>query len=175
MKNNHSTLLSFQLGEGTDHQGRLISDIWGFNEFWLEHDHKYIQWLFPIDIQTKFNKHAPILTENDRAEFSSSEMLQKTQRKSLELMLRFFGLHWEGEEIVPTAQLNIRDHIWLKRGGHNHLRISRIIRSLALCGQHQLSFKFKQAIVKAALEHGKVSEESLDYWLKAGHGLGVVN
>ena len=159
-------LIAFQLGEGTDSQGRKITEIWALNDFWLEHDHKYIQWLFPIDTQTKFNRHAPVLSANDIAAFMASDELQHVQRKSLELMLRFFGMNFQGDEIIPTEQLNIRDHIWLKRGGHNHLRISRIIRSLALCGQPQLSLKFQQAMVMAAQEYGEVSEESLNYWLQ---------
>ncbi|WP_418642379.1 opioid growth factor receptor-related protein [Vibrio chaetopteri] len=171
MKTEQSVLIAFQLGKGTDHQGRFISEIWDFNSFWLEHDHKYIQWLFPIDAQTKFNRHAPVLTTDDRAAFFESEVLQQAQRKSLDLLLHFFGLQWQEGEIFPSAQLNIREHIWLKRGGHNHLRISRIIRSLALCGQHKLSYQFQQAVIKVAKEYGEVSEESMGYWFKAATDL----
>lgn len=38
----------------------------------------------------------------------------------------------------------------LKHGGHNHLRISRIIRSLALCGQHELSNQFQKTMLETA-------------------------
>jgi hypothetical protein len=171
MKTEQSALNAFQLGKGTDHQGRFISEIWDFNSFWLEHDHKYIQWLFPIETQTKFNRHAPVLTTDDRAAFFESEVLQQAQRTSLDLLLHFLGLQWQEGEIVPSAQLNIREHIWLKRGGHNHLRISRIIRSLALCGQYELSNQFQQAVIKVAKEYGEVCEESIDYWFKAGDDL----
>ncbi len=162
-----STITDFQLGKIPDSQGRFIQDIWQLNDFWLEHDHKYVQWLFPIDSQTKFNRHAPILTPEVQAAFKSSEQLKQAQKKSLDLMLRFFGMQWQGGAIVPCEQLNIRDHIWLKRGGHNHLRISRIIRSLSLCDQLELSVQFQQAMLKAAEQYGEVSDESKGYWRSA--------
>ncbi len=161
-----SVLTDFQLGQGTESQGRTIEEIWALNDFWLEHDHKYIQWLFPIDTQTKFNRHAPVLTQDDILAFSHSDALKSAQRQSLSVMLRFFGMKWQGVDIVPMEQLNIRDHIWLKHGGHNHLRISRIIRSLALCGQAELSSKFQRAMLEAAEQFGEVSEESKEYWGK---------
>ncbi|EGU0150143.1 hypothetical protein JFQ72_004389 [Vibrio parahaemolyticus] len=162
-----SILISFQLGKTVDSQGRTINDIWAFNDFWLEHDHSYIQWLFPIDSQTKFNRHAPILTTEDISAFRQFDSLKEAQLKSLSVMLGFLGMQWQGDEIIPTPILNIRDHIWLKHGGHNHLRISRIIRSLALCGQLELSELFQQAMLDAAKQYGEVSEESKAYWIKA--------
>lgn len=162
-----SALIDFQLGQETDSQGRTIGEVWALNNFWLEHDHKYIQWLFPIDTQTKFNRHAPVLTQDDILAFKGSDALQNAQQQSLTVMLRFFGMQWRGDEIVPTEQLNIRDHIWLKRGGHNHLRISRIIRSLMLCGQPKLSVMFQRAMIDTAEQFGEVSEESKGYWLNA--------
>ncbi len=160
-----SLILKFQLGEGVDSQGRTICEIWSLNNFWLEHDHKYIQWLFPIDTQTKFNLHAPCLTPEDMAIFSNSEVLKQAQQKSLSIMLRFFGMQQDGNRIFATDHLNIRDHIWLKHGGHNHLRISRIIRSLMLCGQRELSVLFQQAMLDTAEQFGEVSNVTKEYWL----------
>jgi hypothetical protein len=162
-----STITDFQLGKISDNQGRFIHDIWQLNDFWLEHDHKYVQWLFPIDSQTKFNRHAPMLSLEDQAAFKGSSELKHAQKKSLDLMLRFFGMRWEGGVIVPVEQLNMREHIWLKRAGHNHLRISRIIRSLSLCDQFELSVQFQQAMLDAAEQYGEVCEESKGYWRSA--------
>ncbi len=162
-----STIIEFQLAKGTDSQGRTIDEIWSLNDFWLEHDHKYIQWLFPIDSQTKFNRHAPMLTPADMEAFSKSEILKQAQRNSLSIMLRFFGMQQVGNIIVPTEHLNIRDHIWLKHGGHNHLRISRIIRSLMLCGQPELSLLFQRSMLETAEKFGEVSEITKEFWLNS--------
>lgn len=161
------TIIEFQLGKGTDSQGRTIDEIWSLNDFWLEHDHKYIQWLFPIDTQNKFNRHAPILTLEDRKAFSRSEALKQAQRNSLSMMLRFFGMLQVGSRILASEQLNIRDYIWLKHGGHNHLRISRIIRSLMLCGQAELSIQFQESMIETAEQFGEVSKVTKEFWLKA--------
>ncbi len=162
-----STIVAFQLGKASDLQGRTINEIWALNDFWLEHDHKYIQWLFPIDTQTKFNRHAPVLTFEDKKVFAESEQLKQSQRHSLSIMLRFFGMQQDGNKILATEHLSIRDHIWLKHGGHNHLRISRIIRSLMLCGQPELSHRFQRAMLETAERFGEVSDITKEYWLKA--------
>ncbi len=45
---NDARLIAFHRGEGVDHKGCYLSDIWTHSPFWLEHTHDYIQWLFPI-------------------------------------------------------------------------------------------------------------------------------
>lgn len=162
-----SRLVEFHLGLAGDHIGRFIYDIWGFDAFWLEHDHKYIQWLFPIETSSKFNFHAPVLSYEDAAYFSDSMEMKANQQKSLALMCGFFGIDIEEDNFRPSANLNMRDHIWLKHGGHNHLRISRIIRSLALCGQPDVAHRFLEAVTSIAEEHGAVCDESKRYWHQA--------
>ncbi|WP_210447454.1 opioid growth factor receptor-related protein [Vibrio crassostreae] len=162
-----SKLTQFHLGMIPDSQGRLINEIWALDDFWLEYDHKYIQWLFPIDTQTKFNRHAPVLTLEDRITFVQNDKLKAAQLTSLELMLGFFGMKMINGHIVASEELNIKDHIWLKHGGHNHLRISRIIRSLALCGQFSLSQTFQLAMIETAENFGEVDTGTLRYWLEA--------
>jgi hypothetical protein len=81
-----SILIDFQLGQTTDSQGRTIEEIWALSDFWLEHDHKYMQWLFPIDTQTKFNRHAPVLSQDDATAFESCDVLKSAQRQSLTMM-----------------------------------------------------------------------------------------
>ncbi len=79
-------------------------------------------------------------------------------------MLSFLGLTRDGLNITAQPSLNIRDHIWLKAGGHNHLRISRMIRSLALCHQPKLAAAFQQAVIEIGSTQGIVSAESMAYW-----------
>lgn len=82
-------------------------------------------------------------------------------------MLAFFGLARRKRIIEPLADLNMGEHIWLKRGGHNHLRISRIIRSLHLCHQPELAAAFQHAVIEIGTTQGVVSEQSLGYWRAA--------
>lgn len=162
-----NALIKFHFGFGSDRHNRLIQDIWNLDLFTLEHDHTYIQWLFPIDTSHKFNSHAPKLTEADKNHFRQQPSLRSNQQKSLSAMLNFFGVGIDGDNFIPSQNLNMKDHIWLKRGGHNHLRISRIIRSIALCSQTILSQKFMNAMLTIAATHGVVSDESKQYWINA--------
>jgi hypothetical protein len=160
-------LVAFYRGEGHDHKGRRLEDIWALSPFWLEHTHDYIQWLFPIPEAGRFNGFAPLLGEDERACFAASAELQERHRRSLDVMLEFFGLTRNTNTIVSLPNLNMREHIWLKRGGHNHLRISHIIRSLHLCHQPELARAFQQAVIEIGTRDGVVSEQSIDYWRAA--------
>lgn len=167
MSNATNSLIAFYLSEGSDHQGRKIEHVWALPPFWLEHTHDYIQWLFPIPEAGRFNGFAPRLGSKEQAAFAASETLRERQRHSLDIMLGFFGLEREGLVIKPLAELTIQNHIWLKRGGHNHLRISRIIRSLHLCYQPELATAVQQAVIEIGTSHGVVSTESCRHWLAA--------
>lgn len=160
-------ITDFMSGLSPDHKGRYISDIWKFNQFWLEHTHDYIQWLFPIEVAHARNSFAPCLTVEDRLVFDDAPYLRQQQATSFLLMLDFFGLMQESGRITAKPDLNIRKHIWLKRGGHNHLRISRIIRSLALCGNLAQAEKFQRAVIKIGLEHGQITDKTIHHWLSA--------
>lgn len=109
----------------------------------------------------------PLLGEEERATFATDEMLKANQRRSLDVMLAFFGLSREGLCIEALPTLNMREHIWLKRGGHNHLRISRIIRSLYLCHQPELAKAFQQAVIEIGTQQGVVPEQAVGYWRAA--------
>lgn len=90
-----SEIARFISGEVPDKFGRNIEQLLAYNHFWLEHNHKYIQVFFPIDEGTKFNQHAPLVTQEDRAIFANSEDLRTAHLQVLDLMLEF----WECSEM----------------------------------------------------------------------------
>lgn len=164
---NASRIVNFTLGEGTDHRGRRINQIWAQDDFWLEHTHDYIQWLFPIPEAGRFNSFAPLLDPESRKWFANNPELQAQQTRSLDRMLKFFGLERRGALVEAGPYLNVRDHIWLKAGGHNHLRITRIIRSLHLCGQVELARCFQSAVIQIGTGQGYVTEATVGFWMRA--------
>lgn len=170
MDTSTSTLIAFQRGEGPDHQGQRIDDVWGLSHFWMEHTHDYIQWLFPIPEAGRYNGFAPVLDDKSREAFAGDPVMRASQRKSLDVMLNFFGLSRTEFGIAARDDLDMREHIWLKRGGHNHLRISRIIRSLHLCHQQALAATFREAVIEIGTTQGIVSEQSIQYWRTATDG-----
>jgi len=162
-----SRIVEFTLGEAPDHKNRYISDLWQLDHFWLEHTHDYIQWLFPIVTSHKRNSFAPCLTSGDMETFASNMQLGQQQLQSYRVMLDFFGLEEHEGQVIAQPSLNMRQHIWLKRGGHNHLRISRIIQSLALCSNLEQAKSFQNTVINIGQTVGQVSEKSLHYWSEA--------
>tara|TARA_R110001583_G_scaffold67017_3_gene191981 strand:- start:5767 stop:6279 length:513 start_codon:yes stop_codon:yes gene_type:complete len=160
-------LILFTLGQGTDHAGRFFHDILALDNFWLEHTHDYIQWLFPIPEAGRFNGFAPVLDTSTQACFGKNPKLREQQSLSLNRMLDFFGLVQNGMVIEPAPNLNSQDHLWLKTGGHNHLRITRMIRSLHYCHQPKLAEQLQTAVMTYGPTRGYVGEVSCEYWRKA--------
>lgn len=162
-----SALIKFFRGDGTDHAGRTIEDILALDDFWLEHTHDYLQWIFPIPEPSQYNARVPVLTREDRAWFRTDRRLRAQQTRALDRMLAFYGLERRGDEIVALSDLNMKTHIWLKPAGHNHLRITRIIRSLQYCSHPELALRLQSVVIDLGKRVGEVREESIRYWLRA--------
>lgn len=162
-----STLIKFFRGDRTDHAGRTIEDILALDDFWLEHTHDYLQWIFPIPEPSQYNARVPVLTREDRAWFRTDRRLRAQQTRALDRMLAFYGLERRGDEIVALSDLNMKTHIWLKPAGHNHLRITRIIRSLQYCSHPELALRLQSVVIDIGKRVGEVREESIGYWLRA--------
>jgi len=160
-------LVAFVRGHQADHQARFLDDILALDDFWLEHTHDYIQWLFPIDTPSRANLQAPVLSEDDRQWFGRDPFLRFQHRRALDRMLSFYGLKREEHTIEPRDDLHPNQHIWLKRGGHNHLRITRMIRSLYLCHQPELARAVQLAFIEIGQTHGYVQSDTLGFWMRA--------
>lgn len=162
-----SALIKFLRGEGADHVGRSLEDVLAFDDFWLEHTHDYLQWLFPTPEPSKYNSRVPVLTREDIATFRTEKELRIQQIRALDRMLAFYGLERRDDEIVPLPGLNMKTHIWLKPAGHNHLRITRIIRSLQYCSQPELALRLQSAVIDLGKSVGQVSDKSIEFWRSA--------
>ncbi|AJY50842.1 Opioid growth factor receptor (OGFr) conserved region [Halomonas sp. KO116] len=80
-------------------------------------------------------------------------------------MLDFLG--WNAKTMSSQPNLSIQTHTWLKAGGHNHLRITRMILSLALCHAPELAQAFQKAVIDIGTQQGIVSETSVQFWRDA--------
>jgi hypothetical protein len=145
-------LLGFLEGTGTDHRGRRIDDILAFSDPELETVHDFIQWLFPLPEASAFNAFAPILAADDIAAVRESPLAKQNLDRAAERMLRFY---------------RNSDH-WLSPVDHNHLRITRILRSLGLLVNRARAEQFLSAIEARVDAAGSpVSSRSRDYWRRA--------
>jgi hypothetical protein len=162
-----SAIVRFYQGEAADDRGRTLDTILSWDDGRLEAVHDYIQWLFPLDEPSRFNPSAPLLTAHDRAAFRDPD-LAANLRRALDRMLAFYGFTLDPSpppRIKRSSRWSERSAVWLHAGNHNLLRLTRIIRSLALLGQTDLSTAMYGALRREC--EGHVSAVTLEYWKEA--------
>src|SRR4029079_18828704 len=116
--------------------GRTLDDILQWDDDALEEVHDFIQWLFPLNEASGANWNAPILTRDDIQAFRGDAALRGALRRSLVRMLSFYG--FELQDDSPSASIGRaagwaeRSRNWMRPVNHNHLRLTRIMKSLSL-------------------------------------------
>jgi hypothetical protein len=165
-------LLRFYRLEGPDARGRMLAEIWAWDDTRLEAVHDYIQWLFPLRERSAFNPAAPVLTPATIAAFLTDRVLHDRLRRSFERMLRFYGLRMTGEagtrRVEPAADFPARGRTWLQPADHNHLRLTRILASVRLLGLAEESRALAACLRALPAAHpGAVSQITLEYWRQA--------
>jgi hypothetical protein len=148
-------LHAYLVGVGRDSRGRCISDVLTLSDEQLEDVHDYIQWLFPLPVRSAAQPAAPILTD---AEID----VIKTDRRAIEALER---------AAQRMLQFYRQTHWWLRWQDHNHLRITRIIRSLRLLVGTAAAQRFHRAIL--ALHNAAsapINARSLQFWADAAGG-----
>src|SRR5437868_4959435 len=118
-----------------DVAGRTLTDVLAWDDERLEAVHDYIQWVFPTRRPSGVNPFAPLITDATVRAFEQDATLRERLRDGLDRMLSFYGLAWSGRRIVIDAsRFPVRSLVWLQPGNHNHLRLTRIVESLATLG-----------------------------------------
>ena len=95
---------------------------------WLENTHDYIQWWFPLMEKSQSVSSSPVLTPLD-VEYKRLEPFQVHMINTLANGMRDF--------------LRANDH-WIAPYNHNHLRVTRIIKSLRLLAGNQYANDWKK-------------------------------
>ena len=166
-------IVRFYRGDGRDDASRTIEDVWRFSTDDLEVTHDFIQWLFPLRDRSAFVRGAPTLTDNTVAVFRDSAELRDRLRRSLDLMLAFYGLRRDVDRsgdalIVAAPELAIRGPHWWASGNHNHRRLTRMIRSLAILGLEPEARAVRDCLDRVRRENETgISDETAQYWARA--------
>jgi hypothetical protein len=171
----HDRVVSFYSG-GVDHRGRTLAEILVWPDAELEAVHDYIQWMFPTAAPSPVNPAAPLVTRSTRASFAASPGLQSALRRSLDRMLAFYGLRRETKRAgtvrieIDPARFSDRASVWLRRGNHNHLRLTRIMQSLAALGLEAEARALQRCLLTDVFGgpgQDRVSKDTLDFWKAA--------
>jgi hypothetical protein len=168
-------LLNFYAGTGLDDEGRGLREIQAWPDERLEQTHDYIQWLFPLAERSSFNIGAPILDKETIHAFRSSPELRENLRASFVRMLRFYGFALAEQRpprVVTAPAFPDRARVWLSWGNHNHLRITRILKSMTILGLEQEAEAFLAALEDlyskvTASQQPLISAETMVFWREA--------
>lgn len=115
----------------------MLAEIVQQDDFWLEQTHDYIQWLFPLSDISRASSHAPLVDGPTIKAFLVDDLLRQHMRLCLVRMLKFLGLRFDGRSLEKAANWNERRGEWFTAHSHNSLRITRILKSMALLGLKQ--------------------------------------
>ena len=145
-------VLAFLEGEGVDGAGRTLFDVLGMDDAGIERTHDFIQWLFPLTEPSAAVPGAPVLTAEQAAEIRASIPAQCALAAATDRMDRFYR---------ATT-------LWLAPHDHNHLRITRIIRSLRMLRGDREANAFRDAILwRVEATGAPVGALSRGYWTTA--------
>ncbi len=151
-KNKESNFLSFLNGTGADSSGRYIEQTLEMEDSELEEIHDYIQWLFPLNEASGVVPNSPILTPDEVLMIKEDIIAQDNLNKAIERMEQFY---------------NDNDH-WIDAYDHNHLRITRIIKSLNLLLNRDTAERFYNKIInRVNNSENKINNDSILCWEKA--------
>lgn len=168
-------LVAFYSG-APDDRGRTLEEILGWSDVQLEATHDVIQWLFPTTGRSAFNPRAPLVTKATAEEFRTRPELRDRLRRALDRMLAFYGLRREdgpGGEVqivIDPVRFPQRAPEWLQPHNHNHLRLTRIMQSLATLHLAEEARALQRCLLNDVYDgpgSAQISRETYEFWLAA--------
>jgi hypothetical protein len=156
---------------GADDNGRRFDEILGWDDARLEMVHDYIQWIFPLPEPSGANPWAPVLDAATIAAIRGDVEMQGRLRAAFLRMLAFYGLALQGDRVVEDLRFSVASRNWLHAGNHNHLRLTRMLRSLRVLGlEHEAGALWEalRSLHERESEAGRrtITEETVAFWRK---------
>lgn len=140
----------------------------------LENSHSYIQYVFPTKEPSMYNSKAPVLTDKEIEWIRSDAGIQaRSNLESMFLrMINFYGFTYflspESVSLQRSDFFDERSKVWLTPGNHNYKRLTRILKSLMLCGLEDDARKLYKELEKTYADYEDIiGAESFEYWKNA--------
>lgn len=157
----------------SDGRNRTLASIITWPDSNLESSHDYIQTVFPLPEESMFS-FAPTITSDVREAFLARPELRDSLHRALERMLTFYRLEFTGNansEDKPTVtrgpNFATASRNWVTRFDHNHLRLTRILRSLRVFGLEDDAKALHGFLSTDEKVTSTVSPRSQMYWCRA--------
>ena len=168
-------VVAFYRDGARDDRGRTLFEILAWPDDDLEDIHDFIQWLFPLPEPSGANPAAPMLDAAAIAAFRATPVMRDRLRQALDRMLHFYGLAWDQQSpapaIVRAPSFRDRAENWLRPMNHNHLRLTRILRSTLLLGLEAESKALFGALNAIYREFpSRISARTHAFWSDAATG-----
>jgi len=142
-------IVGFLEGKTPDHRGRILAMLLQQTDHQAETTHDYIQWLFPLDEPSRSVNGAPVLTELEIDEIRGSSLAQANLARSARWFLGFLE----------------RNNHWITKYNHNHLRITRVIRSLRLLASDKAADEFRDKVLALAVDNlNLIDQKARGFW-----------
>ena len=144
-----TSIQGFLEGADANSSNWLLSDIWKFNDTQIENIHTFIQWVFPTDEPSRATPGSPVLDEEEIVKIQNSEQAKHNLSKSADWYFNFLK----------------RNSFWRKPHDHNHLRITRAIKSLRLlCGDDEADYYKEQFWQILGADMSIIPSKTMEYW-----------
>ena len=145
-------IVGFLEGKLPDHRGRILDMLLQQTDHQAEATHDYIQWLFPLDEPSRSVNGAPVLTELEIDEIRQSSLAQANLARSAGWFLGFLE----------------RNNHWITKYNHNHLRITRVIKSLRQLTSDEAADEFRDKVLALAGDNlNLVDQKARAFWNSA--------
>jgi hypothetical protein len=163
-------IIAFYSG-AEDSERRTLAEILEWDDDRLEMVHDYIQWVFPTRQPSGVNPFAPRVTDDTVRAFAAAAELRAELRRAFDRMLGFYGLIWRDARVeIDDPHFPTRARVWLHAGNHNHLRLTRIMDSLATLGLREEALALQRCLIDdlaGGRGAGMVSPRTLAFWRSA--------
>lgn len=146
------SLFLFLEGQLPDSKGRYLQDILNFSDYEIENTHDFIQWVFPLEEASRSNFTAPVLEKFEIEEIRLSNIAKINIIYASQWYLSFLK----------------RQNHWIRDYDHNHLRITRVIKSLRLLVSNETADSFYDDIKHQLRDHiYNINEKAVRFWYNA--------
>ena len=147
-----SSVLAFMENNGSDHKKRKLLDIIKEDDHFWEREHDFIQWLFPLDEKSMAVPKSPVLRAPEIQDIKDSQIAQEALQKATKRFKQFLHNSFD----------------WRYYNDHNHLRITRVIKSLRLTVSDASATNFKRWIYDELDEDlERISHKTRSFWQDA--------
>lgn len=157
-------LINFYIFGKQNSHGDTLEQMWKYNDEMLEMKHNYIQWMFPTTRRSMFNWGAPVLAKEDIASLKSNDLMIKNLRKSLSVILRFYGFEVKGNYIFKMDDFELKSKRWISSKNHNYRRLSRILECLTIFELYKLKTELQNVLLEVASANPGIDRTTVSIW-----------